>query len=588
MQDPQPREAARSSRPLRAVWPFVRRYRGRLALALGFLLIGAAAALVLPIAVRQMIDLGFDPKNAAVIDRYFLALFAVAALMAVSVGLRFYFVSWIGERVVADIRSAVYDRVIRMNPAFFEITRTGEVLSRLNTDTTLVQSVVGSSASIALRSMVMLIGSSLLLILTSPRLAGLMGLVIPLVVAPIVLLGRWVRRLSRQSQDRIADFSALASETLNATQTVQAFGQDARESQRFGVSVEGAFATSIRRTVARSAMSITIVMLVFGAIVLVLWSGAKSVIAGNMSGGELGQFILYAVMAASSAGALTEVWGEVQRAAGAMERLAELLVAEPEIQVRHDPLPFPEPARGEVVFEKVSFRYPARPETRAVDELDIRIGAGETVALVGPSGAGKSTIFQLLLRFYDPQSGNILVDGVNLRETHPDWLRSRLAVVPQDTVMFSTDALENIRYGAPEASLDQVREAARLAHADSFLEQLPQGYHTHLGERGVRLSGGQRQRIAIARALLRKPPILLLDEATSALDAESEQQIQAAIEDISVNRTTIIIAHRLATVRHAQRILVIDQGRLVASGSHEELVADNALYARLARLQFAA
>ena len=585
---PEDRPRARSVRPLRAVWPFVRPYRGRLLLALLFLVLGAAAALVLPAAVREMIDMGFSRANAAVIDRYFLAFFGVAAVMALAAGLRFYFVSWIGERVVADLRAAVYDRVIRMNPEFFEITRTGEVLSRLNTDTTLVQTVVGSSASIALRSAVMLVGASVLLALTSPRLAGLMALVIPLVILPIAVFGRWVRRLSRESQDRIADFSALAGETLNAVQTVQAFGQDRRESSRFSRSVNDAFITAIRRTVARSSMSISIVMLVFGAIVLVLWSGAKSVIAGAMSGGELSQFILYAVMAAGAAGALTEVWGDVQRAAGAMERLAELLVARARITIPAEPVPFPAPARGEVAVEHLTFRYPSRPETPALDNLSFRIAPGETVALVGPSGAGKTTVFQLLLRFYDPTEGRILVDGVDLTSTHPDWLRERLAVVPQDTVIFSDDALENIRYGRPDADEAAVRQAARLAHADGFIEALPDGYHTHLGERGVRLSGGQRQRIAIARALLRDPSILLLDEATSALDAESERQIQAAIEEISADRTTLIIAHRLATVRHADRILVLDGGRLVASGRHDQLVADNPLYARLARLQFAA
>ena len=589
MQPPlEQRPKASGARPLRAVWPYVMAYRTRLLLALFFLLLGAAAALALPAAVRQMIDLGFSRENAAVIDRYFLMFFGLAALMALAVGLRFYFVTWIGERVVADIRSAVYDRVIHMNPAFFEITRTGEVLSRLNTDTTLVQTVVGSSASIALRSVVMLAGSSVLLLLTSPRLASLMALVIPLVVLPIIVLGRWVRRLSRKSQDSIADFSALAGETLNAIQTVQAFNQDSREAGRFSISVEKAFHIAIRRTWARAAMSVSIVMLVFGAIVLVLWTGAKDVIAGSMTGGELSQFILYAMIAASSTGALTEVWGDVQRAAGAMERLAELLGAEPEIRIVDDPEPFPEPPRGEIRFEAVGFSYPARPEARALDDLSFVIEPGETVALVGPSGAGKSTIFQLLLRFYDPQTGTIRIDGVDLARTRPDWLRERLSLVPQDTVLFSANALENIRYGHPDADRSAVEAAARLAHANEFLEALPDGYETHLGERGVRLSGGQRQRIAIARALLKDPPVLLLDEATSSLDAESERQIQAAIEEISENRTTVIIAHRLATVRHADRILVIDQGRLAASGTHRELVDESELYARLAKLQFAA
>ena len=513
---------------------------------------------------------------------------SLAAVMALAIGLRFYFVSWLGERIVADVRDAVYQRVIRMSPEFFEITRTGEVLSRLNTDTTLVQTVVGSSASIALRSAVMLLGAGTLLVLTSPRLAGLMALVIPLVIIPIVAFGRWVRRLSRDSQDRIADFSAMAGETLGAVQTVQSFNQDDREASRFGESVTRAFRTAIQRTLARASMSVSIILLVFGSIVLVLWVGAKSVIAGTMTGGELSQFILYAVICASSAGALTEVWGEVQRAAGAMERLAELLTSRPAIEPPADPKPMPVPPRGAICFDRLSFAYPSRPEARVLRDLSFEIAAGETVALVGPSGAGKSTLFQLLLRFYDPLEGGISIDGIDLRDAALSELRSRIAVVPQDTVIFSADAFENIRYGVPDASEEEVRTAARHAHANEFIEQLPEGYRTFLGERGVRLSGGQRQRLAIARALLRDPPILLLDEATSALDAESERQIQAAIEEIAATRTTLIIAHRLATVRNADRILVLDEGRIVASGPHEALLASNPLYAHLAELQFAA
>lgn len=584
----QDRPLARSARPLREVWPFLKRYRWRLAGAIVFLLAGAAATLVLPIAVRQMIDLGFGVENAEAIDRYFLAFFLIAAIMALAVGMRYYFVTWIGERIVADLRDAVYRRVIAMSPAFFEVTRTGEVLSRLNTDTTLVQTVVGSSASIALRSALMLVGAGALLVLTSPKLAGLMALVIPLVVLPIVFFGRWVRRLSRQSQDGIADFSALAGETLNAVPTVQAFNQGEREASRFGAAVDRAFRLAIRRTLATAAMSISITLLVFGAIVLVLWVGAKAVIAGTMTAGELSQFILYALIAAGSSGALTEVWGDVQRAAGAMERIAELLASRSAIASPAVPRPMPTPARGEIHFDAVSFAYPSRPDTDVLRELSCVIEAGETVALVGPSGAGKSTIFQLLLRFYDPRTGAIRIDGVDLRDADPDAFRSRIAVVPQDTVIFSANALENIRYGRPDADEGAVITAACAAHAHDFIVDLAEGYETFLGERGVRLSGGQRQRLAIARALLRDPPILLLDEATSALDAESERQIQAAIEEISATRTTLIIAHRLATVRHADRILVLDQGRLAAAGTHDELIAANPLYAHLAKLQFAA
>jgi ATP-binding cassette subfamily B protein len=585
--DLEQRPKASSIKPLRAVWPFVRPYRLQLVLALVFLTVAAAATLILPYAVRQMIDLGFSPENAESLDRYFWGLFVVVLVMQAAAGLRFYWVSWIGERVVADIRDGVYRNIMVQSPAFFEITRTGEVLSRLNTDTTLVQTVVGSSASIALRSLVMLLGAVVLLIGTSPQLATYMAGVIPLVLVPIIVMGRWVRRLSRDSQDRIADFSALASEALNAVQTVQSYNQDRREADRFGESVEVAFDTAHRRIRARVLLAVLVGFLVFGSIVFVLWMGARAVVAGDMTGGVLSQFILYAVIAAGAAGALTEVWGEVQRAAGAMERIVELIKARPDIRAPDQPRELPADGRGELRFESVSFSYPGRPDTPVIDGLQFNVTPGETVALVGPSGAGKTTVFQLLLRFYDPSTGEICLDGVPLVEADPRAVRERFALVAQETIIFSGDALDNIRYGRPDASEAEVQRAAEVAHADEFIRELPKGYQTFLGERGVRLSGGQRQRIAIARAVLKDPEILLLDEATSALDAESERLVQQALDDLQRDRTTLVIAHRLATVREADRILVIDRGQLVAMGRHEQLTEDSRLYAHLAELQFA-
>jgi ATP-binding cassette subfamily B protein len=582
------RPKAKSLKPLRALVPYLAPHRRVLAAALAALLIAAAAQLVLPIAVRHLIDEGLSVRDAATINRYFVAFLAAAVVFGAFAALRFYLVTWLGERVVADIRNAVYAKVIRMDPGFFEITRTGEVLSRLTADTTLVQSISGVGISITLRSTITLVGSLVLLIATSPMLALMIVVLMPLIVGPLLILGRRLRTLSRDSQDRVADTSALAGETINAVQTVQAFTLEELHTRRFCDAVEQSFRVAVRRIRLRGWLTALATMLVFGAITFVLWIGAHRVLAGSLTFGELGQFLIYAGYMGIAAAALAEMWGEVQRAAGAMERLVELEQAAPILRAPAVPLAFPTPSRGSIRFEGVTFRYPSRPDSKALDGLTLTIEPGETVAFVGPSGAGKTTTFQLLLRFYDPAAGRILIDGLDIAKADPADVRRLIGLVPQETVLFGASARENIRYGRPNASDAEIEAAARAAAADEFIRELPEGYDTFLGERGTRLSGGQRQRIAIARAILKDPPILLLDEATSSLDAASEQLVQQALERLMQNRTTIIIAHRLATVLKADRIIVMNEGQIVATGSHAQLLSRSPLYARLAELQFGA
>ncbi|MFZ6733791.1 ABC transporter transmembrane domain-containing protein [Undibacterium sp. Ji42W] len=595
---PKPKPAAEISQrssfqTLKGLLPFLTPYKMQFVLAGIALLVAASATLAIPYAFRQMIDLGFGAGDRSIkhVDLTFLALFGVACVLGIATAARFYMVSWLGERVTADIRNAVYSHVVTQSPEFFETTQTGEVLSRLTTDTTLIQTVVGTSISMALRNFLLFLGGLVMLFITSPKLSSIIIVMLAVVVLPIILFGRRVRTLSRDSQDRIADASAIAGEILNAMPTVQAFTHEHIEAQRFSGTVEGAFSTAMRRIRARSLLTVMAILLIFGAIVFVLWLGAHAVMQGRMSGGELGQFILYASIVAGAVGALSEVMGDAQRAAGATERLLELIEVKSPIQNPAQALSLPtraghDPRGAALSLQGLEFHYPSRPNTAALLNLNLDIQPGETVAIVGSSGAGKTTLFQMLLRFYDPQQGRITLDGINIRELNLHELRGAIGVVPQDTVIFSANAMENIRYGRADASDAEVIAAAKMAAAHEFIERLPEGYQSFLGERGVRLSGGQKQRIAIARALLKNPPLLLLDEATSALDAESERLVQGALEVAMQGRTTLIIAHRLATVQRANRIIVMEHGRIVETGTHSSLVEQGGVYAKLAALQF--
>lgn len=573
-------------RPLLALAPYVGRYRGRAILALIALTIAALTTLIVPVAVRRMIDFGFSPEGIAMINRYFSVMIAVVAVLAGASAARYYLVMTIGERIVADLRRDVFGHLMSLSPAFFDSARSGELISRLTADTTQIKSAVGASVSIALRNLMLFIGATAMMVFTSPRLSGFVLLAIPVIVIPLVAFGRWVRRLSRNAQDTLADATAYASELVGAIRTVQAYTSERLANARFGGEVEQAYEAARTSTRARAVLTAVIIFIVFASVVAILWIGSNDVLSGSMTPGRLGQFILYAAFAAAGLGQLSEVWGEVSAASGAAERLFEILQVKSAIAPPAAPVIMPVPARGDVRFDNVSFAYPTRPDVRAVEGVSLSVRAGEKVAIVGPSGAGKSTLFHLLLRFYDPSGGVISLDGIPINAADPREVRARIALVPQDSVVFATTARDNIRFGRPDATDGEVERAADLAHASEFIRRLPSGFETQLGERGVTLSGGQRQRIAIARAILRDAPLLLLDEATSSLDAESETLVQTALEELMKHRTTLVIAHRLATVLSCDRIMVLDQGRVVEQGTHASLAAANGLYARLARLQF--
>jgi len=579
------RDSSKKISVLGALWPFMKPYRLLMLLAFGALVLTASLSLTLPLAVRRVVD-NFRVSDAELLNQYFLAAIGIAALLAVGTGLRYALVTRLGERVVADIRMAVFDRVIGMSPEFFEKIMTGEVLSRITTDTTLIQSVLGSSVSIALRNLLLFAGGMVLMLLTSAKLAGLVLLIVPAVIVPILVLGRRLRVISRENQDWIAASSGQAGEALTAVQTVQAFTHEVASRAQFAEMTETSYDVSQRRIKTRAFLTVIVIFLVFSGIVGVLWMGAIDVRAGLMSEGTLIQFVIYSVLVAGSVAALSEIWSELQRAAGATERLIELLNAQDNVIDPDAPKALASPVRGEITFDNVSFRYPARPETSALQEVSLTVSPGETVAFVGPSGAGKTTIIQMIQRFYDPSEGVVKLDGIALPDLQRNEFRKVISMVPQDPVIFAASASDNIRFGRPDATDAEVKAAAKAAAAHDFISALPDGYDSFVGERGVMLSGGQKQRIAIARAILRDAPVLLLDEATSALDAESERLVQAAVDELSQGRTTLIVAHRLATVKKADRIVVLEDGRIVATGTHDQLVSEGGLYARLARLQF--
>lgn len=576
----------RDIRPLRRLLPFMRPYLWQVLGALAALTIAAGTVLAIGAGLRQVVDLGFMTANPDMLDTSLAWMFGAILVLASATYTRFYLVSWVGERVVTDLRQAVFAHLLQLSPSFFETARSGDLITRLTTDTSVIQLVVGSSISVALRNGLLLLGGLTMLLLTSGHLTMLVLVVVPLVIAPIIIIGRHVRRYAKLAQEKLADVSANIDETVHGIKTVQAYTHEALEEKQFNTKAEAALSAALLRIRARALMSMIVISLVFTAIGVILWIGGHDVLEGAMSAGQLTSFIFYAMIVAGSVGAISEVSADLQRAAGATERIFELMAVTPDITAPADPLPLPQPLRGNIRFQAVTFCYPSRPEQPAINRLNLDIAAGEKLALVGSSGAGKTTLFQLLLRFYDPQQGGIAIDGVDVRRLHPVTLRQQIGLVAQEPVIFSLNAWDNIRYGRPDATNDEVMAAAKAAYADSFLLKLPEGLNSHLGEKGVRLSGGQRQRIAIARAVLRNPPILLLDEATSALDAESERYVQQALERLMQGRTTIIIAHRLATVINADRIAVLDNGVIVGSGTHRELIAQNGLYAKLAKLQF--